>query len=53
MAMPLTIEQLRQAAAKLPRVALAHLPTPLEDAEFSGFFKGFDSRATAVAGIPS
>jgi 1-aminocyclopropane-1-carboxylate deaminase/D-cysteine desulfhydrase-like pyridoxal-dependent ACC family enzyme len=32
MATPLTIEQLRQAAAKLPRVALAHLPTPLGEA---------------------
>ena len=31
MATPLTVEQLRQAAAKLPRVALAHLPTPLEE----------------------
>lgn len=27
----LTTEQLRQAAAKLPRVHLAHLPTPLEE----------------------
>src|SRR5262245_41388145 len=32
MTTPLTIDQLRQAAAKLPRVALAHLPTPLEEA---------------------
>jgi 1-aminocyclopropane-1-carboxylate deaminase/D-cysteine desulfhydrase-like pyridoxal-dependent ACC family enzyme len=31
MATPLTVEQLRQAAAKLPRVPLAHLPTPLEE----------------------
>jgi D-cysteine desulfhydrase/L-cysteate sulfo-lyase len=29
---PLTADQLRQAAATLPRVALAHLPTPLEEA---------------------
>src|SRR5262245_49430078 len=28
---PLTVEQLRQAAAKLPRVPLAHLPTPVEE----------------------
>src|SRR4051794_21284626 len=31
MATPLTTDQLRHAAAKLPRVALAHLPTPLEE----------------------
>ena len=30
MTTPLTVDQLRQAAAKLPRVPLAHLPTPLE-----------------------
>ena len=29
----LTTEQLRQAAARLPRVPLAHLPTPLEETE--------------------
>jgi 1-aminocyclopropane-1-carboxylate deaminase/D-cysteine desulfhydrase-like pyridoxal-dependent ACC family enzyme len=29
---PLTADQLRQATAKLPRVPLAHLPTPLEEA---------------------
>jgi 1-aminocyclopropane-1-carboxylate deaminase/D-cysteine desulfhydrase-like pyridoxal-dependent ACC family enzyme len=28
---PLTVDQLRQAAAKLPRVPLAHLPTPFEE----------------------
>src|SRR6516165_10626274 len=28
----LTIDELRRAAAKLPRVPLAHLPTPLEEA---------------------
>jgi hypothetical protein len=28
---PLTVGQLRQAAAHLPRVPLAHLPTPLEE----------------------
>src|SRR5215471_14628653 len=28
----LTIDELRRAAAKLPRVSLAHLPTPLEEA---------------------
>ena len=28
---PLTVDQLRQATAKLPRVPLAHLPTPLEE----------------------
>jgi 1-aminocyclopropane-1-carboxylate deaminase/D-cysteine desulfhydrase-like pyridoxal-dependent ACC family enzyme len=31
MATSLTVDQLRQAAAKLPRVPLAHLPTPLEE----------------------
>src|SRR6516225_4664957 len=31
MSTPLTVEHLRQAAAKLPRVTLAHLPTPLEE----------------------
>ena len=31
MSTPLNVDQLRQAAAKLPRVALAHLPTPLEE----------------------
>ena len=31
MSTPLTVEHLRQAAAKLPRVALAHLPTPFEE----------------------
>src|SRR5262245_23839479 len=30
--MPLSIDALRQAAARLPRARLAHLPTPLEDA---------------------
>lgn len=30
---PLTTDQLRQAAARLPRVPLAHLPTPLEEVE--------------------
>jgi 1-aminocyclopropane-1-carboxylate deaminase/D-cysteine desulfhydrase-like pyridoxal-dependent ACC family enzyme len=30
---PLTTDQLRSAAAKLPRVKLGHLPTPLEEAE--------------------
>ena len=29
---PLTISELRQAAGRLPRVTLAHLPTPLEEA---------------------
>lgn len=29
----LTTEQLRHAAARLPRVSLAHLPTPLEEVE--------------------
>ena len=28
----LTIENLRTRAARLPRVALAHLPTPFEEA---------------------
>src|SRR5262245_1464135 len=28
----LTTEELRKAAARLPRVSLAHLPTPLEEA---------------------
>ena len=28
---PLTIHELRQAAGRLPRVSLAHLPTPLEE----------------------
>jgi 1-aminocyclopropane-1-carboxylate deaminase/D-cysteine desulfhydrase-like pyridoxal-dependent ACC family enzyme len=32
MTAPLTVDQLRHAAAKLPRVTLAHLPTPLEEA---------------------
>lgn len=32
MTAPLTIDELRKAAARLPRVPLAHLPTPLEDA---------------------
>ena len=33
----LTTDQLRQAAARLPRVKLAHLPTPLEEAtRFAG-----------------
>lgn len=31
MSKPLSVEQLRQAAAKLPQVTLAHLPTPLEE----------------------
>jgi 1-aminocyclopropane-1-carboxylate deaminase/D-cysteine desulfhydrase-like pyridoxal-dependent ACC family enzyme len=31
-AIPLTTDQLRKAAARLPRVPLAHLPTPLEEA---------------------
>jgi 1-aminocyclopropane-1-carboxylate deaminase/D-cysteine desulfhydrase-like pyridoxal-dependent ACC family enzyme len=31
--MTLTTDQLRQAAARLPRVRLAHLPTPLEETE--------------------
>src|ERR1051325_4916156 len=30
---PLTIDQLRKAASRLPRVSLAHLPTPLEALE--------------------
>ena len=30
-ASPLTPDQVRQAVAKLPRVPLAHLPTPLEE----------------------
>ena len=29
----LTVDHLRQAAAKLPRVSLAHLPTPLEEVQ--------------------
>jgi 1-aminocyclopropane-1-carboxylate deaminase/D-cysteine desulfhydrase-like pyridoxal-dependent ACC family enzyme len=33
MSKPSTVDQLRQAAAKLPRVPLAHLPTPLEEIE--------------------
>jgi D-cysteine desulfhydrase/L-cysteate sulfo-lyase len=38
---PLTVEQLRQATAKLPRVPLAHLPTPLEEARrFAARLKG-------------
>jgi 1-aminocyclopropane-1-carboxylate deaminase/D-cysteine desulfhydrase-like pyridoxal-dependent ACC family enzyme len=28
---PLTVEELRRAAARLPRLELAHLPTPLEE----------------------
>jgi 1-aminocyclopropane-1-carboxylate deaminase/D-cysteine desulfhydrase-like pyridoxal-dependent ACC family enzyme len=32
MSTPLTVDQLRQTIAKLPRVPLAHLPTPLEEA---------------------
>src|SRR5437016_5670465 len=32
-AAPLTTDQLRQAAARLPRIPLAHLPTPLEEME--------------------
>lgn len=37
----LTIEQLRQAAAKLPQVRLAHLPTPFEEAQrFATRLKG-------------
>jgi 1-aminocyclopropane-1-carboxylate deaminase/D-cysteine desulfhydrase-like pyridoxal-dependent ACC family enzyme len=32
MSMPLTGEELRRAAARLPRISLAHLPTPLEAA---------------------
>lgn len=31
MTAPISTDQLRQAAAKLPRVPLAHLPTPLEE----------------------
>jgi 1-aminocyclopropane-1-carboxylate deaminase/D-cysteine desulfhydrase-like pyridoxal-dependent ACC family enzyme len=30
---PLTVDQLRQAVAKLPRVPLAHLPTPFEEVQ--------------------
>jgi hypothetical protein len=30
---PLAVDQLRQAAAKLPRVPLAHLPTPFEEVQ--------------------
>lgn len=38
---PLTTDQLRQAAAKLPRVRLAHLPTPFEElARFSRRLEG-------------
>jgi D-cysteine desulfhydrase/L-cysteate sulfo-lyase len=33
MSTPLGIDQLGQAAAKLPRVALAHLPTPFEEVQ--------------------
>jgi 1-aminocyclopropane-1-carboxylate deaminase/D-cysteine desulfhydrase-like pyridoxal-dependent ACC family enzyme len=41
MATPLTVDQLRQAATKLPRVALAHLPTPLEEVpRFAARLKG-------------
>ncbi len=37
----LTTDQLRQAASKLPRVPLAHLPTPLEEIKrFAGRLKG-------------
>jgi 1-aminocyclopropane-1-carboxylate deaminase/D-cysteine desulfhydrase-like pyridoxal-dependent ACC family enzyme len=41
MTTPLTTDQLRQAATRLPRVSLAHLPTPLEDAaRFASRIKG-------------
>src|SRR6266571_2367751 len=33
MSAALTIDQLRQAAVRLPRIPLAHLPTPLEEIE--------------------
>jgi len=37
----LTIDELRQAAGRLPRVSLAHLPTPLEEAaRFSQRLRG-------------
>jgi 1-aminocyclopropane-1-carboxylate deaminase/D-cysteine desulfhydrase-like pyridoxal-dependent ACC family enzyme len=32
MSTPLTVDQVRQTIARLPRVPLAHLPTPLEEA---------------------
>src|SRR5262245_34121467 len=58
MATPLTINQLRQAAAKLPQVALAHLPTPLEEvsrlaAQLNGprvFIKRDDCNGIAMGG---
>ena len=38
---PLAIHELRAAVARLPRIALAHLPTPLEDApRFSARLEG-------------
>ena len=38
---PLTADQLRRAALRLPRVALAHLPTPLEEVpRFAARLKG-------------
>jgi 1-aminocyclopropane-1-carboxylate deaminase/D-cysteine desulfhydrase-like pyridoxal-dependent ACC family enzyme len=41
MATLLTADQLRQAATKLPRVALAHLPTPFEEVRrFAARLKG-------------
>ena len=41
MATPLTTDQLREAAARLPHVPLAHLPTPLEEAaRFASRLKG-------------
>ena len=41
MSTPLTVDQLRQAATKLPRVALAHLPTPFEEIQrFAARLKG-------------
>ena len=41
MATALTTDQLRQAASELPRVPLAHLPTPLEEAgRFAARLKG-------------
>src|SRR5262245_4135826 len=38
---PLSVEELRRAAARLPRLHLAHLPTPLEEVpRFAGSLGG-------------
>ena len=41
---PLTTAQLRDAAAKLPRVSLAHLPTPFEEIARFAASRYFDLR---------